>query len=137
MEKVYVDSNVFFYAKIGDREYGRSCAEIVRRISDGRLHAAISALVPLEASNALRKYGLGMRAAEEITAILSLGMDVLSLEVSDLSELESAMSETNVSPYDCAHAIVMKRYGIKSIVSADRDFDKFRWLSRTDPRRFV
>lgn len=133
MARAYVDSNVFFYAKIGDRVYGKSCSEVVRRISSGRIEGAISSLIPLEVSNAMRKFGLGREASAEVEAMLSLGMEVFPLEASDLEEVVRVTAEYNVGPYDCAHAVLMKRYGIKEVISADRAFDKFDWIHRVDP----
>jgi predicted nucleic acid-binding protein len=39
-----------------------------------------------------------------------------------------------ISPYDCAHAAIMKRNGLSTIVSADKEFDRVNWLKRIDPK---
>jgi predicted nucleic acid-binding protein len=62
-------------------------------------------------------------------------VDVLPLEASDLGDVSETFLEIGVSPYDCAHAVLMRRYGIDAIVSADRDFERFDWLRRIDPLR--
>ena len=134
MAKRYIDSNVFFYAKIGDRVYGRSCGEVVRKISTGEIDGAISSLIPLEVSNALRKFGQGGEAGSEVEAMLSLGMEVYPLEATDLEEVVKVMTEHDVGPYDCAHAVIMKRNGIGEVISADRAFDRFAWVRRVDPK---
>ena len=133
LARAYIDSNVFFYAKIGDRVYGKSCSEVVRRISSGKIEGVMSSLVPLEVSNAMRKFGLGSEASAEIGAMLSLGMEIFPFEMNDLEEVIKVMSECDVGPYDCAHAVAAKRNGITEVISADRAFDKFDWIHRVDP----
>jgi predicted nucleic acid-binding protein len=136
LARVYLDSNVFFYAKIMDRTYGRHCAEVLRSVRSGETEGSISALVPLEVANAMKKYGLAAGVADEIRAMFSLGLEVHPLEGTDSREVADVVGETGASPYDCAHAVVMKRYGIEEIVSADRDFDRFDWVRRIDPGSF-
>ena len=136
MRRVFLDSNVFFYAKAMDRVYGRPCAEVLKSVASGETKGSISALVPLEVANAMRKFGLGRRVRDEVKAMFSLGLEVHPLEASDSLEAVDVAGETGASPYDCAHAVVMRRYGIKDIVSADRDFERFGWVERVDPKAF-
>ena len=58
MPGLFIDSNVFFYAKIMDREYGEKCARVLRGIEAREIDAAASALIIVELANALRKFGL-------------------------------------------------------------------------------
>ncbi len=134
MVEFYIDSNVFFYARIMDRSYGRSCANVVRRVASKQLDASTSVLVPIEVANAMSKYGLAKDVPTEIHAIVSLGLEIYPIEAADASEAAEFFRETGVSPYDCLHASVIRKNGLKDIVSADKDFDKFQWLRRTDPR---
>ena len=134
MTKVYVDSNVFFYAKIMDRVFGRPCSEVLRSIASENLQASISALVPIEVANALRKYGMAKDVVEEVRAIFSLGLEVYSLDPTDAREAAEIYAATGISPYDCLHAAVMKKYGLSEIISADKEFEKIPWIKRLDPR---
>jgi predicted nucleic acid-binding protein len=135
MVKVYLDSNVFFYAKIMDRVFGKPCSDILRSVASGDLQACTSSLVPIEVANAMRKYGLGEDVRDEVRAIFSLGLEVYSLDPTDVQEASEVYAASGISPYDCAHAAVMKRNGLDEIVSADREFDKIPWLKRIDPKR--
>ncbi len=134
MPKLYVDSNVFFYAKIVDRVFGRACAKVLERIATGRMEAATSALVTLEVANALRKYGLSREVTAEVRAIFSLGIDVYPVDPADARDAAEIFDDAKISPYDCAHAAIMRKNGLKEIVSADTEFDKLGWLKRLDPR---
>jgi predicted nucleic acid-binding protein len=134
---VCVDSNVFLYAKMTDRVFGRPCATVLKSVASGETKAAISTLVPLEVANAMRRYGLASGAADEIRAIFSLSLEVYPLEGADTRKAADVLEQSGVRPYDCAHAVAMRRSGLKEIVSADKDFDKFVWLKRIDPRSFA
>lgn len=134
MPRVYLDSKVFFYAKIMDRVFGKPCSNVLRKVASGAIDASTSALVAVEVANALRKYGLAREVTAEIRAIFSLGIDVYYLDATDVQEAGEIFGEANIGPYDCAHAAIMRRNGLKEIISADKEFDKLKWLKRLDPR---
>ncbi len=136
LPRVFIDSNVFFYAKIMDRTFGDSCARVVRQIASGQLKASTSALVPIEVANTMRKYGLSKDAPAEVHAIFSMGIEVHPIGEPEAREAAEIFKKVDISPYDCLHAAVMKNNGLEEIVSADKDFDKLRWLRRKDPRSF-
>jgi uncharacterized protein len=133
--KFYVDSNVFFYAKIMDKKYGESCSGIIRSIAARELDAAISSLVIIEVANALRKYGRSREVAPEVRAIASLGMETYTVDASDVQEAAEIFDLVGISPYDCLHAAIIRRYKLSQIISADKEFDKIDWLNRIDPQR--
>lgn len=133
----FVDSNVFFYAKIMDREYGPSCAQVLRKIHEGKIMAATSVLVTLEAANALRKFGLGKEVKDTIDSIFSLSMIILNLDDSDIRSTIDIFHRHRISPYDCAHVAVMKHAEISNIISADRDFERVPGIERKDPKSFT
>ena len=130
----FVDSNVFFYAKIFDRVYGGACAGVLDKIERGELEAVTSTLVVVELANALRKYGLGDEVRDVVDAVFSLDMRVFEVDSIDVRTAASIFDEFRVSPYDCVHAAVMKKAGVVDIISADRDFDKIEWIKRRDPK---
>jgi uncharacterized protein len=134
LETYFVDSNVFFYAKIRDKKYGDACAEILRRLTGNQLTGATSTLAILETSNALRKYGRPDEIEDEVTAIYSLPITIHELLNMDIRLATEIQSKTKVSPYDCAHAAIMKRNGITTILSADaHHFDHIPGIKRIDP----
>jgi len=132
-----MDSNVFFYAKIMDAEYGPSCAALVRKIHDGEIMAATSVLVTLEVASALRKFGLTREVKNTVDSIFSLQIIILNLDSSDIRKAIDIFHRHHISPYDCAHVALMRRAQIKYIISADRDFENFPDIKRRDPRFFA
>ena len=125
-----------FMRRFLDREYGESCAKIMRDIVEGRVEAVTSVLVVVEVANALRKYGLGKEAKEVADAIFSLDVPVYGVDVSDVRVAMGFFDEFGISPYDCVHLSVMKRVGALNVISADRDFDKVKWIKRLDPKSY-
>jgi predicted nucleic acid-binding protein len=136
-ELLFVDSNVFFYAKIMDREYGPSCAQVLRKIHERKIMAATSVLVTLEVANALRKFGLAKEVKDTVDSIFSLGILILNVDGSDIRNAIDFFHRHRISPYDCAHVAVMKRAEVSSIISADRDFDRVPGIKRKDPKHLV
>ena len=130
----FIDSNVFFYAKIFDREYGDACAKILDKIVKGELEVITSTLIAIELANALRKFGLGNEVKEVIDAVFSLDIRVFEVDSLDVRNAARIYDEFRISPYDCVHAAVMRKAGIVDIISADKDFDKIDWIKRRDPK---
>ena len=135
--KFYLDSNIFFFAKIMDGVFGKSASAILRKIASKELEATTSVLVPLEVANAMRKYGLAMEVPEEVRAIFSLGIEIYPIDSTDAREAAEIYGEVGISPSDCLHAALMRKNGVREIISADKDFDKITWLKRMDPRKMT
>jgi len=135
LEAYFLDSNLFFYAKIQDREYGQPCGDILRKVEEGRLKAITSVLAILEFANALRKYGLGNEVKQVVDAAFSMDIEIHDIDPYDVRSAMNIFDEFRISPYDCIHAAIMKRTGTRSMISADKDFDKITWIKRLDPKK--
>lgn len=134
MDTYFIDSNVFFYAKIFDREYGDPCAKVLRMIEKGEFNALTSTLLLVELVNALRKYGLSHEVRGVVDAIFSLDVHVYEVDPWDIRDAVDIFDEFRISPYDCVHAAIMKKAKTTKLVSVDRDFDKIAWMERLDPK---
>lgn len=136
-KRFYIDSNVFFYAKIADRRYGKACAKLLEEIHKERIEAVISTLVVLEVANALRKFGLVEEIHQTASAILSLPIETKPLTLAILQSALTISREYGLTPYDAVHAATMKLTNTKFIVSADKEFDKIPWIKRIDPLQYT
>ncbi|MBE0513133.1 type II toxin-antitoxin system VapC family toxin [Candidatus Bathyarchaeota archaeon] len=134
MVAYFIDSNVFFYAKMLDRKYGDACAKVFDKIVRGELEAVTSTLVVIELANALRKYGLSDEVKDVVNAVFSLDIGVFEVDSLDVRTAAGIFNEFRISPYDCVHAAVMRKARIVDIISADKDFDKIAWIKRLDPK---
>lgn len=138
MDSYYLDSNVFFYAKILDRKYGDSCTRILTDISESKIAGATSTLALLEVSNALRKYDKSNEIAAEVQAIYSIGITVHELSNLDIRSATEIFDHSRVSPYDCAHAAIMRRVGLRKILTANKkDFGRIKEVSVVDPAEYA
>jgi len=132
----FLDSNIFVNAKIKDRKYGSSCARVITDLAERRLSAVTSTLALVEVSNALRKIGLGRGVALEINSIYSTGITVSELLNVDVRLTVELFRSNSVSPYDCAHAAIMKRIGLDTILSTDPHFEDIPGINRLDPLKY-
>jgi len=133
LPKYYIDSNIFFYARIMDKRYGEPCSKILRDIFRGEIKAVTSVLTPIEVANALRKYG-GSReeVRNSIDAMLSLDMEIYEIDRIDIAEAIRISEEFDISPYDAVHVAIMKKADVTRIISADKDFDRVTGIERIE-----
>ena len=115
--KYFIDSNVFVYAKLNDKKYGKCCIEIIRKIYENKIDAIIDPMILLDVANALRKQGV-KDVEEGILTILSLPIAVVNLGQEDIMD---ARKNRDLSPYDSLHYVISKKCNAK-IISADKDF---------------
>ncbi len=132
----FLDSNIFVNARIGDRKYGFSCSSIITDLAKKRLSGATSTLALVEVSNALRKIGMAQEVNGEVNAIYSTGVSVHELLNVDVRLMVELFRASGVSPYDCAHAAIMKRLGLNTIVSTDPHFQNIPGILRVDPLKY-
>jgi len=135
LETYFIDSNVFFYAKIMDKKYEEACAKILNMIVKGYFKAATSSLAIVELANALRKYGLSDEVREVVNAVFSLDISIIQVDPIDVRYATEIFDEFKISPYDCTHAAIMKKAETDKIITADKDFEKITWIKRIDPRK--
>src|SRR5437667_9984266 len=117
---------------IKDRKYGSSCTRVITDLAEGRLSAATSTLALVEVSNALRKIGLGREVARETSSIYSTGITVSELLNVDVRLTVELFMSSGVVPYDCAHAAIMKRIGLDTILSTDPHFEDIPGINLLD-----
>ncbi len=133
--KVFIDSNIFFYSIIMDKKYGKYCADIIRDVYNGCLRAYISSLILLEVANALRKFRV-VDLPMKIKAVLSLPISLIEIDSKDILDAIDLAGKYNISPYDAAHIIAMRKMEINTIISADKDFDNVEYIKRLDPKEY-
>lgn len=125
-DRYFLDSNVFFYARVGDRNYGKCCRSIVEKVYRREIEAYIDTIVLLEVANAIFKYFKSIQVArDELTALMSLPMKIIDVKPEDVIQALSP----ELSPYDAIHIYISHILNAK-IISADRDFDMY---GRVDP----
>ena len=131
--KLYIDSNVFFYSIIMDREYGKCCARIIEDAAEGKIKAYSSVLTILEAANALKRFKIPDLDAKTV-AIASV-VEIVDFSIEHVLKAVEIAKMKDISPYDALHYIIAKEC-CDAIVSADKDFDRLD-IKRIDPKEYV
>ena len=133
---VFVDSNVYFYARNHDRVFGEACDSVLADVADGRLDAYSSVLAIAEAANAVRKVGKPAEMYEMASAITSLPVTLVDLTQAIAADGSRRAVAARGDPYDGAHVASAVSLGIRTIISTDTDMDRFEGISRLDPRDY-
>jgi predicted nucleic acid-binding protein len=135
----YIDTNVFVYAIENHSKYGKSCAKILSDVQEKRIQGSSSVLVLVELINVLAKINKILKAKQEsqlvisdnIAAILSLPIIWIDL---DIRIIETASTyDYHVNGVDYVHIASMNANSIGEILSADRELDKVKLVTRVDP----
>lgn len=129
---IYVDSNVFIFAFLGEQRLADSSRRILRQIARNQINAFTSALTWDEIVWSARKY-LGPEDAVRQGAKF---LEFPHLNLVEASELvlrtaQDLLSRYNLKPRDAIHAASAVSKGLKAIVSDDHDFDVVQELRRT------
>ncbi len=136
---IYVDTNVIVYAIENHPRYGASCKKILEDVQEGRLEAACSVLVLVELISVLKKVNDILSRERKPTLNLGANIEaVTSLPVTwlDLDFLVVERASTysyDVSGIDYVHISSMELDSITEIISADRELDRIKILTRVDP----
>ena len=141
-----LDANVFMYAAGGEHPYRDSCRSVIRALArdDGRLGDRVACIdTELLQEVAYRYVSIGKAAVGRDLQASILRLDLPFLPVDepaartflDLQRTHAPdLDRRQVSVRDLRRLAVMVRHGIPAILTADRDFDRFPGIERTDPR---
>jgi predicted nucleic acid-binding protein len=131
---VFVDANIFIYALSDPSPHQPACRAFLREVADGRIVAATSALVVQEVVNHFIRSGRGADAAQAGEAVLDTCTVVYPVSETDYRRmLQLVLDAPDMRAADLTHVAVMQTAGIDTIMSADRDFDRFAGITRLDP----
>lgn len=135
----YIDTNVFVYAIENHPKYGKSCARILSDLHGKKIQGSSSVLVLVELINGLAKLNRVLSSKREnkliiednIAAVLSLPITWIDL---DIRIIETASAyDFPVNGVDYVHIASMNTNSITEILSADRELDKVKSITRIDP----
>ena len=152
MEAHFVDSNIFYYHLLQDRDHGPQSTGIIRRIRDGE-EAAISTVIVSELASIFEIRILQARRNRDLTqarrgyvikrfegAVPALHDLVTSL--AHLRKLgcgwdQAARAFELRSTYrldynDALKAAIMEKNDISDVYSFDASFDRIPWVHRSD-----
>lgn len=138
---IYIDTNVVVYAIENHPRFGPNCKRILEDVEGGSLEAGCSVLVLVELINVLKRINDGelrggrrLSIEKNVQALLSLPIVWLDM---DLAVIERASTYAfAVNGVDYVHVASMEINSMVEIISADKDLDKVRMISRIDPLNY-
>ena len=126
--RVFIDTNVFIYSF----EFSDSnSAKIIGLLNDGKIEAITSERVLKEVTHYFEKAHSLILARKFRRFILSSCIVIMQDEV--LEEIESLKGK--IKEKDAEQLAITRKYGIKFLISYDRDFEVFQ--EYTIPKRFL
>ena len=135
---IFLDANVFMYAVGMDAGWRESCEAAVERLQESNVWVVTNAEVLQEI---LHRYFSLDRPGDAQTvhrAVLELCDEIIPVtEQHTTRALALLLEHQRLSPRDAVHIATMEERGIRTILSADQDFDRVPGVDRLDPRGFV
>jgi predicted nucleic acid-binding protein len=133
-EAAFVDANVFLYAGGGPHPLQVPCASVVQLIARNPNAFQTSVEVLQEIAHVLLRRGLVQRARETVALLREILVDrIVDVRADDVSWLLEQAAMSTLETRDRLHLAVMNRLGVRSIVTADKAFDRASGIVRLAP----
>jgi len=131
---MFVDSSIFLEVELA-QEHGEASKRFLKRVQKGELNAYTTNFHLDNIVIVMERYGRSWRdIAVFLTSLLQYkGLSIYPLTIYDRIKAAEIMREENLDFDDALAAYVMKKLGLKVIVSYDTDFDKVSWIKRKTP----
>ena len=152
MKPHFVDSNIFYYHLVHDRDHGPKATGILRRIRDGE-ESVTSTVVVSEVAGLFEfrilqtrrrqdlsqseRDGLVKRFEESLSYLYDLLKGLAHLEKlgctwDETTKAFSYREEYGMDFNDGVNLAIMERNGIEDIYTFDKSFDRVPWVTRRD-----
>lgn len=135
---IFVDANVFMYAGGVDAKWRETCDAALGRLQKSKVRVVTNAEVLQEI---LHRYFSQHRSGDAQTvhrAARELCDEIIPVtEHHTIRALALLLQHQQLPARDAIHVATMQDRGIRTILSADQDFDPVASVDRIDPRDFV
>ena len=132
--QVFLDTNIFLYAAGPAHPWREACAGILRRVAEGSLDATINSEVVQEILYVLTRRGRRQDALKLAGHLTAMFPDLLAVTRDDMAEAcELLRQYPGLSVRDAVHVGTMLHNELKTVVSADSDFDQVSRIRRLAP----
>ena len=129
-----LDSNVFLEAELAE-EHGRACKQLLGRLRDGVVNAAITNFHVDSVIVVMENYGKGWKEVALFLASLLRykGLKVYPLGLVSRMRATSFMKDYGLNFNDALAVQALKELSTDTIVSYHNDFDSVEWVKRRIP----
>lgn len=130
MPLAFIDTNIFMYAIGGDHANKEPSQNIVDQLVENRIEGAINVEVLQEVLYRYSAIGRPKVGYELFDTLVHTFSIIWPIEKGDLTEARRLQERHGVKTRDAIHAATMKRNGVNTLYSFDRDFDRVPGLQR-------
>ncbi len=135
-DTVFLDTNIFMYAAGTPHPYKAACIHILTEVETGTLQAAINVEIFQELLYRYTHLKLADKGVQLCRDILKYPLTILPVTGADVRlaiDLFDTHRAVGLKPRDAIHAATMQNNNISCLLSADKDFDQLKSISRIDP----
>ncbi len=130
---IYIDANVFIFAALNTERMGDAARALLRKVQEGKLEAASSALSFDELVWAVKRSRTADDAITSGHAFLDMpGLKLVNVDSDLLAKSLAVMRGYRLDPRDSIHAASAMKEDAEAIVSTDRHFDRVKEIKRRD-----
>ncbi|MFH1307134.1 MAG: type II toxin-antitoxin system VapC family toxin [Candidatus Micrarchaeota archaeon] len=131
---MFIDTNIFVGAYCSFDKKGGKCRNFLRCIESGEQNSSTSVLVLDETLKTLSNLSGEKRAISAVNKILEISnLEVFAVDKEDFENCLEYFKQS-MDVHDSLHLAVMKKNGIKAILSYDKDFDLAKGIKRIEPK---
>ena len=135
---IFVDANVFMYRAGADPDWRKTCQEALLQARETGVMLATNAEVLQEILHHYFARRRPFMAQAVHRAALELCNEIIPVtDGHTIRALELLLEHQQLPARDAIHVATMEDRGIRTILSADQDFDPVPGVDRIDPRDFV
>jgi predicted nucleic acid-binding protein len=137
---IFLDVNVFMYAAGKPHAYKNPCLHILKDVETQALAAVVNTETFQELLYRYSHIGVAEKGVQLCNDILKYPITILPITKADIElaiELFEQHKDAGVKPRDAIHAATLKNNNLTQLISADKDFDSFDFLTRIDPKDYI
>jgi len=133
--RLLVDANIFLELELGQSK-SEDCKRFLSEVARGKLRAATTDFILDSVAVVMEDRGSPAKDIRKFFASLLLykGFLIHNLDLKGRVLATDEMETAGLSFDDATSVATMRRFGIREIVSFDRDFDGVRGITRIEPK---
>jgi predicted nucleic acid-binding protein len=139
-ETIFLDVNVFMYAAGTPHPYKDACVRILADVETGALTATVNVEILQELLYRYSHIKLVDKGVQLCRDILKYPLTILPVTETDVRlaiDLFDSHHAVGLKPRDAVHAATMQNNGLSRLISADKDFELLKGITRIDPLAYV
>lgn len=132
--EVLLDANIFLEAELAEM-HGEACKQLLEKVRDGDIKAAITDFHVDSVVIVMEKYGSGWsKIGLFLVSLLRYrGLRVYPLSLVSRIKATSFMKDYGLNFDDALAVQALKELSVSTIVSYDDDFNSIEWIKRRTP----